>query len=92
LTGGCNNQLFGGGRETKHNNIVLKAGAISRPSDADPAPKHNNKPQRPLIFIANERTRQYTKQNNYQTSNNQPEERWRDLILLLVLLVFIARI
>jgi hypothetical protein len=38
--------------------IASEFGGSSKPSTADPAPKHNNKPQQPTIFIANEWTRQ----------------------------------
>jgi hypothetical protein len=68
----------------------MKSGASSKPSKADPARKHNNKPHQPSIVIANKWTRQYSKQNNYKTSNNQPEEEVEEFANLLLVLCFLV--
>jgi hypothetical protein len=75
--------VWGEGGRQIHNNIALNSVAGSKPSKADPAPKHNNKPQQHSLVIANEWMMQYTEQNNYQTSNNQPKRSGWDLQNLL---------
>jgi hypothetical protein len=73
------NCLGGTERETRHNNIVLKSGGRSKPSKAGPALKHNNKPQRPSIFIANELTMQIQSKTTIKQATIILEERWRNL-------------
>jgi hypothetical protein len=50
---GMQQSTVGGGRQI-HNNIALNSVAGSKPSKADPAPKHNNKPHKNIRTMSNE--------------------------------------